>query len=209
MSEDEGELLETSISQRIRYILIEPSETIDSDVIRVKARLLSFALLLTVIVLPVIQLILDILVENITIFSLATIIFFLIYLLSRTKYVRIAGIVMTLTLASMPYLFLLVEFNQTPVRLTMNVIIWPVIAALFGSQWLSSRFESLLILGETTGLLIYCDLNQAIELATAFEPIVDQAAISLVVLFFSWALNYYIAELEEHKQFLEQRQREL
>ncbi|MFW9980545.1 MAG: sensor histidine kinase, partial [Candidatus Thorarchaeota archaeon] len=25
----------------------------------------------------------------------------------------------------------------------------------------------------------------------------------------SWALNYYIAELEEHKQFLEQRQREL
>ncbi|MFW9925615.1 MAG: hypothetical protein ACFFDM_02495, partial [Candidatus Thorarchaeota archaeon] len=66
MSEDKGELLETSISQRIRYILIEPSETIDSDVIRVKARLLSFALLLTVIVLPVIQLILDILVENIT-----------------------------------------------------------------------------------------------------------------------------------------------
>ncbi|MHA2027636.1 MAG: sensor histidine kinase, partial [Candidatus Thorarchaeota archaeon] len=46
-------------------------------------------------------------------------------------------------------------------------------------------------------------------LAVAIEPIIDQAALSLVVLFFTWSLNYYIAELEEHKQFLEQRQREL
>ncbi|MFW9809802.1 MAG: sensor histidine kinase [Candidatus Thorarchaeota archaeon] len=209
MSDDEGEQLETSIFRRVRHILVEPSQAIDSDVIRVKARLLSFALLLIVIVLPTIQIVLGILFENITIFIFATSIFFFIYILSRTRYVMIAGIVMTLSLAMMPYLFLLVEFNQTPVRLTMNLIIWPVIAALFGSQWLTSRFETVLIFGETAGLLIYCDLNQAIELTIAIEPIIDQAALSLVVLFFSWALNYYIAELEEHKQFLEQRQREL
>jgi signal transduction histidine kinase len=68
---------------------------------------------------------------------------------------------------------------------------------------------ALLITGETIGLILYCDYNPAIDIAFAFEPIVDQAAISLVVLFFTWVLNYYISELEEHKQFLEQRQREL
>ncbi|MFX1485072.1 MAG: hypothetical protein ACFFCP_17980, partial [Promethearchaeota archaeon] len=87
MSEDEGEQLETSILRRVRHIFVDPSKAIDSDVIRVKARLLSFALLLIVIVLPSIQLVLGILLENITIFFIATSIFFLLYILSRTKYV--------------------------------------------------------------------------------------------------------------------------
>ena len=209
MSKDESEPREVSIFQRVRQILIEPSESIDSDVIRVKARLLSFSLLLIVILLPTIQIVLGILLDSILLFFFATLSFFTIYVISRTKYVVIAGVIMTLTLALMPFLFLLVEFNQTPMRLALNLIIWPVIAALFGSQWLSSRFEMLLISGETLGLLIYCDLNTAIGLTLAIEPIIDQAAISLVVLIFSWSLNYYLAELEEHKMFLEQRQREL
>lgn len=194
---------------RVRKFLIEPSDAIDSDVIRVKARLLSFALLLIVIVLPTVQIVLGIIFENIAIFILATSIFFIVYIVSRTKFVAIAGIIMTLTLAIMPYLFLLVEFNQSPMRLGLNLIIWPVIAALFGSQWLTSRLEVLLISGETIGLLVFCNLHTSIGLTLALEPIIDQAALSLAVLIFTWTLNYYVTLLEEHKQFLEQRQREL
>jgi len=209
MSEDEPELEEVSIFQRVRQILIEPSESVDSDVIRVKARLLSLALFLIVIVLPTIQLLLGIFLDNILMIFFSTSSFLAIYIISRTKYVVVAGIIMTLTLALMPYLFLLIEFNRTPMRLVMNLFIWPVIAALFGSQWLTSRFEALLISGETLGLLIFCYLHPAIGLLVALEPIIDQAAISLVVLIFTWSLNYYVTQLEEHKQFLEQRQREL
>jgi len=209
MSDVEPDANTRSVLQKVRRILIEPSESVHSDVIRVKARLLSFALILVVIVLPLIQFILGILFDNIPIFFFATSVFFGIYLISRTRYVIIAGTVMTLTLALMPYLFLLVEFNQEPMRLALNIIIWPVIAALFGSQWLSSRFETVLIASETIGLSIFCLLNPSIGLQIALEPIIDQAAISCVVLFFTWSLNYYVAELEEHKKFLEQRQREL
>ncbi|MFW9787402.1 MAG: sensor histidine kinase [Candidatus Thorarchaeota archaeon] len=207
---EEG-ILESKVSilQRIRQILIEPPDAVKSDVIRVKARILSFALLLIVIVLPIVQLVLGILMDNLTIFLFACTIFFILYLISRTKYVFVAGTAMTLCLALMPYLFLLVEFNQSDIRLALNVIIWPVIAVLFGSQWLSSRFEAVLIACNTIGLVIYLSLHPLISLEMAVEPLIDQAALSLIVLFFTWPMNYYISELEEHKQFLEQRQREL
>ncbi len=198
-----------TVFQRINQILFEPSTTIKSDVLRMKARLLSFALFLIVVLLPLIQLLLGILVSNITLFALATLIFLAIYLLSRTRYVIVAGVVTTLVLAAMPYLFLLVEFNHAPVRVALNIILWPVIAALFGSQWLTARYEALLIIGQTVGLLLYCNILPAVGLQIALEPIIDQTALSLVVLIFTWSLNYYLGELEEHKKFLEQRQREL
>ena len=209
LSSDTSEAEKVSIFERIRYILFEPSDAIVSDVVRVKAKLLSFSLLMIVIVLPAVQIVLGILFVNMATFLLATLIFIVIYIISRTKYVAFAGITMILALASMPYLFLLVEFNQSQTRLALNLIIWPVIAALFGSQWLTSRVEALFISGETLGLVIYSNIHPAIEISMAIEPIIDQAAICLVILIFAWSLNYYIAELEEHKQFLEQRHREL
>ncbi|MFX1482425.1 MAG: sensor histidine kinase [Promethearchaeota archaeon] len=205
----ESEQKGTAITHRIRQILIEPSDSVHSGVLRVKARILSFSLLLIVIILPTIQLFLGILLDNIILISLATSIFAILYLLSRTRFVILSGVIMTVALALMPYLFLLVEFNQSDVRITLNLLIWPIIASLFGSQWLSSRFEALLIFGETSGLMIFCNSLTAIDFAFAIEPIIDQAAISLIVLFFSWISNYYTSELEEYKQYLEQRQREL
>jgi signal transduction histidine kinase len=194
---------------KIRHLLIEPSESIHSDILRMKTRLLSFALLMIVIVLPIVQVGLGILFDNLLLFTQATIIFFLIYLLSRTRFATTAGVIMTLALASMPYLFLLVAFNRDPTRLALNLIIWPVIAALFGSQWLSARLETVFIVGQTAGLFLYSNLNPNIVFIDALEPIIDQAALSLVVLIFTLSLNYYVKQLEEHKQFLEQRQREL
>lgn len=209
MSEVEPEPTEVSMFKRIGQILIEPSEEIESDVLRMNTRLLSFALLLIVIIFPLIQLLLGILISNIGLFAPTVSLFFGIYLISRTRYAVIAGMITTLVLAIMPYLFLLVEFNQTEMRLALNVIIWPVIAALFGSQWLKAKFLALLISGETLGLLVFCNAHPDIGLLLALEPIIDQAALSLVVLIFTWSLNYYVIQLEEHKKFLEQRQREL
>ncbi|MFW9811704.1 MAG: sensor histidine kinase [Candidatus Thorarchaeota archaeon] len=209
MSHDDLSERRRNVIRRIRRFFVDPSDSVTSEVVRVKARLLSFALLLIVIVFPVIQLLLGILIENLVIFTLTCLAFFLIYLLSRTRFVVFAGWIMILTLAAMPYFFLLVEFNQASIRVALNIIIWPVIAVLFGSHWLMPRSMGLLITGEAIGLILYCDINPAIDIAFAIEPIIDQTAISLVVLFFTWVLNYYISELEEHKQFLEQRQREL
>ncbi|MFW9957426.1 MAG: sensor histidine kinase [Candidatus Odinarchaeota archaeon] len=209
MSDRSHMTIDVSIFQKIRQFLIEPSAGIRSDVLRTKARLLSFALLLIVILLPLIQLVLGILRDNLTLFFLATSIFLAIYIISRTKYVLAAGIITTLFLAIMPYLFLLVEFNQTELRVALNLILWPVVAALFGSQWLTTKLEALLIIGNTTGLLVYCEIHPNIGLMAALEPIIDQVSLSLVVLIFSGILNYYLSQLEEHKKFLEQRQREL
>jgi hypothetical protein len=209
VSDFEPPEIKESNFHKIRHLLIEPSETIQSDILRMKTRLLSFALLLIVIVLPIIQVGLGIFFDNMILITSATIIFFLVYLLSRTRFATIAGVIMTLALASMPYLFLLVPFNRDPTRLALNLIIWPVIAALFGSQWLSARLESVFITGQTVGLLLYCNIMPGIGLLASLEPIIDQLALSLVVLIFSWSLNYYVTQLEEHKQFLEQRQRDL
>jgi signal transduction histidine kinase len=195
--------------QRVRQILIEPSELIHSDILRMKARLLSFALLLIVIVLPIVQIALGILFSNFPLFLGATGVFFVIYLMSRTKYVVTAGVITALSMAAMPYLFLLVQFNREENRLTLNLIIWPIIAVLFGSQWLTAKYEGILITGQTLGLLVYCNVYPSIDFVMALEPIIDQAALSLVVLILNWSVNYYVKELEEHKKFLEQRQREL
>ncbi|MFW9908836.1 MAG: sensor histidine kinase [Candidatus Thorarchaeota archaeon] len=209
MAESESMETEVSIFQRIRHLLFEPSSAIDSDIVRMKATLLSFALFLIVLAIPIVEIFLGILIEDIALFSLATFVFLLIYLISRTKYVLVAGVVTTLSLAIMPFIFLQSVFNLTPTRVILNVIMWPVLAALFGSQWLTAKFEAILIFGETSGLLIFCGIHPDIGLMSAIEPIVDQAALSIVVLLFTWSLNYYLSELEEHKQFLEQRQREL
>lgn len=209
MSEIEEAIRKVTISQRIRQILFEPSNAIKSDILRTKARLLSFALFLIVIILPLVQLLLGSLIGNLALFLETTLLFFIVYLISRTRYIFIAAIITTLCLALMPYLFLLVEFNQTPMRVALNVIIWPVMAALFGSQWLTVKSEALLIFGETCGLLAYCSIHPAIGLMVALEPIIDQTSISLAILIFSWISSYYLSKLEEHKQFLEQRQREL
>jgi len=209
MPNDESESIGRTFFQKIRHLLIDPPEDVQSDILRMNARILSFALLLIVILLPLIQFVLGILLDNILLFFLANIIFLSMYIISRTKFVVLAGIITTLCLAAMPYLFLLVEFNRIPVRVTLNVILWPLIAALFGSQWLSSRLEALLITSETSGLLVFCNWHPDIGLTIALEPIIDQAALSLVVLFFTFSLNYYVSQLEEHKKFLEQRQKEL
>jgi signal transduction histidine kinase len=209
MASDASNSDRVSITRRIRYILFEPSDAIISDVVRVKARLLSLSLFLVVILLPSIQVVLGIFFVSATTILQATLIFFAIYIISRTKYVVIAGVLMALALAIMPYLFLLTPFNRSQTRIVLNLIIWPVIAALYGSQWFSSRLEALFISGQTIGLVLYSSIYPAIDLLIALEPIIDQAAINLVILIFTWSLNYYISELEEHKQFLEQRQREL
>lgn len=209
VSESDHIAREVTAFQRARRILFEPSELIQSDVVRMKAKLLSFALLLIVIILPLVQLLVGTLMSNLALFLQATFLFFLIYIMSRTKHVVAAGVITTLCFAAMPFLFLLVDFNQSPLRVALNVIVWPIVAALFGSQWLSAKFETLLIIGETIGLLAYCGVHPSIGLVIALEPIIDQASLSLIILIFSWISNYYLSQLAEHKKFLEQRQREL
>ncbi|MHA2321832.1 MAG: hypothetical protein ACXACG_09275 [Candidatus Thorarchaeota archaeon] len=101
MSEVETKSADVSILQRVRQILIEPSEAIRSDVLRMKTRLLSFALLLIVIVFPIVQVGLGLLFSNLTLFVYVTSIFLAIYIISRSKYAVLAGIITTLVLALM------------------------------------------------------------------------------------------------------------
>ncbi|MHA2424875.1 MAG: sensor histidine kinase [Candidatus Thorarchaeota archaeon] len=192
-----------------RRVLIEPSNKIQSDILRIKTELLSLSLFLIVIILPIVQIFLGIFFDNLSRYILATSAFFTIYLISRTKYAKVAGVITTMTLAIMPYVFLLSQPVPEQIRVTLNIIIWPVIAVLFGSQWLSAKYESILICCQTVGLLVFCNAIPSIGLGVAIEPIIDQLAISLVILIFAWSLNYYLDQLEDHKQYLEQRSQEL
>ncbi|MFX0046257.1 MAG: sensor histidine kinase [Candidatus Hermodarchaeota archaeon] len=195
--------------QRFAQLLTEPSDAILNDALKVKARFLSLSLILMMIVFAILQGLQGHTVDNQPVYLALALHSFSIYLMSRTKYVRLAGIATTLVLAVMPFLFLTFSAQWDPMRVVFNIVVWPLVAALIGSQFLTTVLEGLLITCETFLLLVYCYFHPALDFMMAVEPIFDQAALTLLVLFFTWMTNYYITQLEYRQDDLQLRQREL
>ncbi|MHA2379343.1 MAG: sensor histidine kinase, partial [Candidatus Thorarchaeota archaeon] len=197
------------VARRVFQLLIEPSDAITDDVLRVKAMFLSVSFLLMTIVFPFLQLVMGDAVNGQPVYLVLMVLSILLYVASRTSYVRVAGLAMTLALGAMPYLFFSFSAQLEPIRVVFNIIVWPLVATLIGSQFLSSRLEGLFIAGQTSLLMVYCYFHESIDFLMAMEPIFDQAALSIIVLFFTWMTNYYITQLEYRQEDLQQRQREL
>ncbi|MFQ5833728.1 MAG: sensor histidine kinase [Candidatus Thorarchaeota archaeon] len=198
-----------SMVRRVDQILTRPSDDITDDTLRVKARFLSAVLILLILILPFLQLLLGSAVDGQPVYLALMLLSVGIYSLSRTRHVLLAGIFTTLGLASMPFLFLSYSQQWAPTRIVFNILIWPLVAALIGSQWLTTRQMGCFIAVEASLLLVYTYLHQGIEFIVALEPIFDQAALSIVVLLFTWITNYYVTQLRYRQEDLEQRQREL
>ncbi|MHA3963735.1 MAG: sensor histidine kinase [Candidatus Thorarchaeota archaeon SMTZ1-45] len=195
--------------RRFIQLLTEPSDAIVNDTLRVKARFLSASLILMIVVFTILQGLQGHTLDNQPVYLALALISLSIYIVGRTEYVRFAGIATTLVLAVMPFLFLSYSPQWDPTRVVFNIVVWPLVAALFGSQFLTPLLEALLITSETSLLLVYCRFHPALDFMMAIEPIFDQAALSILVLFFTWMTNYYITQLEYRQDDLQQRQREL
>jgi signal transduction histidine kinase len=198
-----------SLVRRLTQLLIGPSDAIVNDALRVKARFLSSSLILMLIIFTILQGLQGYTVDNQPVYLALALHSLSIYIMSRTKYVRLAGIATTLVLAVMPFLFLSYSAQWDPMRVVFNILVWPLVAALIGSQFLTTTLEGLLITSETSLLLVYCYFHPALDFFMTIEPIFDQAALSILVLFFTWMTNYYITQLEYRQDDLQQRQREL
>ncbi|MFQ5884161.1 MAG: sensor histidine kinase [Thermoplasmata archaeon] len=198
-----------SMVRRVDQLFTRPSDDITDDTLRVKARFLSAVHILLILIFPFLQLLLGSAVDGHPVYLALMLLSVGIYSLSRTRYVLLAGIFTTLVLAAMPFLFLLYSQQWVSNRLVFNIIIWPLVAALIGSQWLTTRQMGLFIVTETFLLLVYSYLHQGIEFTAALEPVFDQAALSIIVLFFTWMTNYYVTQLKYRQEDLQQRQREL
>ena len=197
---------QSGIIQRFVQLLIEPSDAIVNDALRVKGRFLSSSLILMIIVFTFLQGLQGHTVDNQPVYLALALHSLSIYVMSRTKYLRLAGIATTLVLAVMPFLFLSYSAQWDPMRVVFNIIVWPLVAALIGSQFLTTVLEGLLIVSETSLLLVYCYFHPVLDFMMTIEPIFDQAALSIIVLFFTWMTNYYITQLEYRQDDLQQRQ---
>jgi len=180
-----------------------------NNALRVKARFLSSSLILMIIIFTFLQGLQGHTVDGQPVYLALAFLSLSIYVMSRTRYIRLAGIATTLVLAAMPFLFLSYSAQWDPVRVVFNIIVWPLVAALIGSQFLTTVLEGLLIVSETSLLLVYCYFHPVLDFMMTIEPIFDQAALSIVVLFFTWMTNYYITQLEYRQDDLQQRQKEL
>jgi signal transduction histidine kinase len=198
-----------SLVRRFIQLLTDPSDAIVNDALRVKARFLSSSLLLMMVIFAILQGLQGHTVDNQPVYLALALHSLSIYVMSRTRYVRLAGIATTLVLAAMPFLFLIYSAQWDPVRVVFNIIVWPLVAALIGSQFFTTVLEGLLIVSETSLLLVYCYFHPALDFVMTIEPIFDQAALSILVLFFTWMTNYYITQMEYRQNDLQQRQREL
>ncbi len=201
--------IQLRVARKMFQVLFEPSNKITDDVLRVKAVFLSVSFFLMTITFPFLQLLIGDTVDGQPVFLVLMVLSFLIYVASRTVYVHLAGLVTALVLAGMPYLFFSFVGQLETTRIVFNIVVWPLVAALIGSQFLTTWQEGLFIAGQTLLLMVYSYFHESIVFLTAMEPIFDQAALSVIVLLFTWMTNYYVRQLEYRQDDLQQRQREL
>ncbi|MFX0108642.1 MAG: sensor histidine kinase [Candidatus Hodarchaeota archaeon] len=189
-------------------LLTEPSSRIEPGGPTIKARFLSFALLVLCVVFPILQATSDI-ASAVPIYTLMTFVTAGLYLLSRGKYTEIAAKVAIVCIAAVPVLFFLSTPEWNFRCVLFMVLMWPVIAAILGSQLLPLKEEAALIFGMTTILVIATIIHPGIGWIMAAEPISISISISILVLLGTWTLLFYIGQLEKKNQDLAEKQTEL
>lgn len=190
------------------FRLTEPAPEVESGGATLRARYLSTALFAACIVFPFLQIASES-VGNRPIYSLISFFVAALYLLSRTKYVNHTATVTITTAALIPFLILMTTPVWTEARILFQILTWPVLAAVLGSQLLTPRREALLVLGMNGGLIVTAIIHPGIGLQMAAEPIAVSIALCVLLLFGNWTLVYYIEKLERRNTDLGEKQKEL
>ncbi len=188
--------------------ITEPSNTIVDEGTRRKARFLSGALFTGPLVFPVLQITSEV-THGIPYYSASAVFLAALYLLSRTTHVELASVIAMTFAACLPFLILILNPIWENDALPIQILTWPVLVALVGSQLLSAKQEGVLVFGMSTALVIVSWLHPGISFPQAFELIAVAFVFQGLVWITSWTTEYYSTSLEESNRDLAARRREL
>jgi len=188
--------------------ITRPSPLIEDEGSQRKARFLSLVLLVGVIVFPIIQITSEI-TDGIPYYSIFSILFAFTYLISRTQHLRAATIATIIPTAILPFLVITIHQNWESINLAFQILTWPVLTALVGSQLLSMKKEALLIAGTNIGLIVIAINHPGIQLVVAVQLIGVSFAVQALLWMTAWIDEYYRTRLELANQSLAARSQEL
>lgn len=188
--------------------ITQPSRLIEDEGSQRKARFLSFVLLVGVGVFPILQITSEV-TDGIPYYAGYAILFSIAYLISRTHHIRIASAAAIIPTASLPFLILTLHANWEGMNLAFQILTWPVLTALVGSQLLSMRKEACLIAGMNIGLVIITWIHPGIAFSEAIQLIAVSFVIQALLWLTAWIDDYYRTKLEDTNRSLTARRREL
>ncbi|TFG29646.1 HAMP domain-containing histidine kinase [Candidatus Thorarchaeota archaeon] len=188
--------------------ITEPSKSFEDEGDRRKARFLSVALFVATAVYPILQITSEV-TNGIPYYSLSAIYLAFLYLMSRTKHLRIASALAIIFSATFPFIILIFNSTWGSHNLAFQILTWPVLAVLLGSQLLQKEKEAALIILMNIGLAILCWIHPGIAFPDAIEFIAVSFALQALLWFTTWTNEYYAMKIEENNRSIENRRREL
>lgn len=201
-----GRLVRTILN--LPWRITEPSDTIVEKKTRRKARFLSGVLFTGPLVFPVLQITSEV-TYGIPYYSFSAVFLAALYLLSRTTHVELASVITIAFAAGLPVLILLLNPIWENEALPIQILTWPVLVALIGSQLLTAKHEGVLVIGMSTVFVIVSWFHPGINFPQAFELIAVAFVFQGLVWITSWTTEYYSISLEESNLNLAARRREL
>jgi signal transduction histidine kinase len=201
-----GQILKRII--QVPRSLTRPSPSIVEGGLRRRARFLRTALLTAVCVFPILQITSDP-VQGYPFFSKLVIFAAGIYLLSGTSHIRLASAITIVCATIIPVISISLAPVWTKGNLAFQILTWPVLSVLLGTQLISIRKQALLVGGMSSALLILTISHPGINIVDAIESIAVYFAISILLMFTSWNQECYVTRLERSNRTIEARRREL
>ena len=214
MSERDDSAIESKLRQLGSAIvdlprrITEPSKSITDEGERRKARFLSVALFAATSVYPILQITSEV-TMGIPYYSGSAILLAALYLLSRTRHIKITSTTTIIYVAVFPFIILLYNPVWHSYNLAFQILSWPVLSVLIGSQLLSKEKITALIIGINVGLTAVSLLHPGIIFTDAIEFITISFAIQTLLGITTWTHEYYSKKIEHSNRAIEARRREL
>jgi signal transduction histidine kinase len=193
---------------QLPWILTQPSQAIKDEGTKRKARFLRTTLLTGVFAFPVLQIVSDP-VPGFPIYGILALVMAGVYLHSGTEHVRFSSAVTIITAASLPFLILILAPSWTRTSLVFQILSWPVLAAVIGSQLVSTRMMAFLVVGMNLGLFMIILHHPGIDTADGAQSIAVALVICVLLLISSWTQQYYSKSLMESNRKLDAKRNEL
>lgn len=188
--------------------ITEPSKAIVEEGNRRKARFLSALIFTTIPIFPILQITSEV-TGGFPYYSGSAILLAGLYVMSRTKHIRFTSTFAIIFPASFPFLILIMNEVWTNHNLAFQLMTWPVLAAIIGSQILTKEKEALLISVVNVGLVILCLFHPGIAFLDAIKFIAASFAIQTLLWFTNWTYEYYTTKIEQSNRAIETRKNEL
>lgn len=188
--------------------LTRPSPTIIEGGLRRRARFLRTALFTALCVFPILQITSDP-IQGYPIYSILVILVAGFYLLSGTAHIRLASIFAIVCSSCIPFFTILVSPVWTYNGLAMQILTWPVLAVLLGTQLISLKKQMILAGGIIVGLILMANWHTGIPVGPLIELVAVFLAITALLIMTSFNQDYYSTRLERSNRRLEARKREL